>query len=240
MCNWIAIVLLVILVCILIWEVFMCKDDKNCCCSCVGPQGPQGIQGQEGPQGLQGPGGSQGPQGVAGPQGLQGIQGVPGMDCDNGCCDRSYLDVHSHVSQIIASSGASMFESVGLDSGDFNLANANITGEIQALKHGIYTISWSANALLNPPYPFPVPAWGFALYLNGVILPGSTSASCSITPDEIVTNSSGLMLLELNVNDLIKLVNICSLPVNTVSAPFGLIAPIISARINFNLVKSLP
>jgi hypothetical protein len=239
MCNWIAIVLMVILICILIWEVFMCHGDKNCC-SCVGPQGPQGVQGQQGPQGLQGSTGLQGPQGVMGPEGQQGIQGVPGMDCDNTCCHTAYLNVYSLVSQSLASAAASKFEVIGTNSGDFVTGNSNITGEIQALKHGIYAINWATNAILQPPYPFPVPSWGFALYLNGVIVPGSTSASCSITPDEIVTNSSGSILMELNVNDLVKLVNICSLPVDTVANPFGLIAPIVSARLAFNLVKALP
>ncbi len=234
---WICIAIL--LFGILLRRFFMCKDDSKCCC-CVGPQGPQGIQGVQGPQGLQGSTGIQGPQGVMGPEGQQGIQGIPGLDCDNRCCETAYLNVYSLTSQSLASLDSAKFEFIGTDSGDFDTTNANITGEIKALKHGIYVINWAVNALLQPPYPFPVPAWGFALYLNGFVLPGSSSGSCSITPDEIVTNASGLILLELNPGDAVKLVNICIQAVDTVSAPFGVFAPIVSSRMNFNLVKKLP
>lgn len=56
--------------------------EHNCgCCSCPGPQGPQGVQGMQGPQGIQGPIGASGPMGpvgAVGPMGPKGNDGPPG------------------------------------------------------------------------------------------------------------------------------------------------------------------
>lgn len=206
------------------------------CCACVGPQGPQGIQGFQGPQGPQGP---EGPIGPMGPQGVQGLQGVPGKDCDEKCCESAWLSVYSLQDQLLPSLAATKFELAGPTSADFDITNAPLTGEVKVLTHGLYVINWSFDGLLAPPYPFPVPAWGLGIYLNGVLVPGTTSGSCSITPDEIVTNANGGFIMDLDVNDLVKLVNICAQPIQAVSNVFGLTAPIVSARMNINLIKKL-
>jgi hypothetical protein len=78
------------------------------------------------------------------------------------------------------------------------------------------------------------------VYLNGVLVPGTTSGSCSITPDEIVTNANGGFILEMQAGDVVKLVNICVAPIQAVSAPYGVLGPIVSARMNINMIKKLP
>ena len=244
----------------------MCKEEmhERKCCGCYGPQGPQGVPGKQGLQGLQGvegaagaqgiqgvqgimgeagaqgPVGPVGPTGEMGPEGVQGIQGIPGKDCERDCCDSAYLSVYSLVDQSLPSLAACKFEMAGPTSLDFDLVNAPITGEIKVLTHGLYIINWSFDGLLAPPYPFPVPAWGLGVYLNGVLVPGTTSGSCSITPDEIVTNANGGFVMELAVNDVIALKNICVAAIQGVSAPYGLVAPIVSARMNINMIKKLP
>jgi len=221
-------------------RLVMCKEDhqrKDCCCCIQGPQGVPGLQGEQGIQGVPGPQGIMGPQGA---QGVQGLQGLPGKDCDKDCCDAAWLSLYSLQDQLIPSLGTAKFEQVGVVSPDFDITNAALTGEIKVLTHGLYVLNWGFDGLLAPPYPFPVPAWGLGIYLNGVLVPGTTSGSCSITPDEIVTNASGGYILELNVNDVIKLVSLCTVPIQAVSAPFGLVAPIMSTRINMTMVKKLP
>ena len=247
----------------------MCSDDKNCCC-CVGPQGPQGIQGpvgligpqgiqgiqgipgqsgQDGQQGLQGAQGIQGSQGIpgldgppgqTGPQGPQGIQGIPGMDCDSDCCKQAYLALYSLMPQLIPSLGSATFEAMTANSGDFDISNASTTGEIKCLTHGYFLLNWGFDGLLAPPYPFPVPAWGLGVYLNGVLLPGTTSGSCSISPDDICTHTSAAEIIEFKVGDIIKLVNICTLPLQAVVMPLGIIGALAATRINLVMLKKLP
>lgn len=241
-------------------EKIMADDHDQRCCCCFGPQGPQGVPGMQGPQGIQGPPGSEGPigpagpqgsqgsqgpegpQGIMGPQGPQGLQGIPGKDCnrDDLCCVREYLNIFSLTTQTIPSVGSPVFEVIGLNSGAFDVSAAGTTGEIKCLKHGIYLLNWGVDAQLASPLPFPVPAWAFGIYLNGVNQPGSTSGSCTISPDEICTHTSAEDILELNVGDVIKLVNLSTLPVQIVTVPFGIVTPIASARINLALLKALP
>jgi hypothetical protein len=246
----------------------MCCDDKDrACCCCFGPQGPQGVPGLQGPQGIQGPQGQngqpgpqgpqgiqgsqglpgidgqmgpQGPQGIMGPEGPQGIQGIPGKDCDNGCCKRAYVSIYSLTAQLINSLDSAKFELVSVNSGDFDISLASTTGEIKCLSHGIFQLNWGFDGLLGAPFPFPVPAWGLGIYLNNVLLPLTTSGSCSISPDDICTNTGASAILEINVGDMLKLVNICSLPIQAVTTPFGLTAPIAAARLNIAMIKSIP
>jgi len=244
----------------------MCDEGKNCC-GCYGPQGPQGIQGLQGPQGVQGPSGMdgqqgligpqglqgvsgingqpgsigpQGLQGIPGPQGLQGLQGIAGQSCDNTCCDRAYLSIYSLINQTIGSGQAASFEVIYLNSGDFDLTNSATSGKVKFLKHGIYELNWGFDGLLQPPYPFPVPAWGLSIYLNGVPQPVSSSGSCSISPDDICTHDSATYISEFKANDVITLVNISNMPLAAISNPFGLISPVAAVRLNLNLIKSLP
>lgn len=205
-----------------------------------GPQGPQGPQGVSGVDGQMGPAGPQGPMGPMGPEGPQGIQGVPGKDCDSKCCKKAYLSIYSLKQQSIASAGNATFELVSADTGDFDISNASSTGEIICKLHGVFLINWGFDGLLQPPYPFPVPAWALGVYVNGVLDEGTTSGSCSISPDDICTHTSATDILELKAGDVIKLVNLCSLPISAVSTPFGVIAPIASVRLNLTLLKALP
>jgi hypothetical protein len=124
--------------------------------------------------------------------------------------------------------------------GDFDKSNAAITGEIVCLNHGFYLLNWGFDGLLAPPYPFPVPAWGLGIYLNGVVQLGTTSGSCSISPDDICTHTSAEDIIELKVGDVIKLVNICSQAVNAVTIPFGIVGQIAAARINLVMIEKLP
>jgi len=153
-------------------------------------------------------------------------------------CPAAYLNLYSLIAQPLASAAPALFEVIGVDSGDFDVSQANISGEIKIMKKGVYVINWGANAALQT-LAFPVPAWGFALYLNWCYCSRFCAGACSITPDEVVTHTSGLTLLELQVGDLLKLVNISNQPVATISAPVGLLQPIASVAMNINLVKEL-
>jgi hypothetical protein len=222
----------------------MCDDHtRKCCkCGCTGPQGPQGVpglQGVPGPQGEPGNVGPQGIQGTPGPQGLQGLQGNAGEDCG---CETAYLSLYTIDDQVIPSLGSPFLDLENANSGplDFDITSASINGEIKVLHHGIYAIEWSFDGRLTPPYPFPVPAWSLGIYKNGILIPGSTSASFSLSPDELVVHDSASFIKEIDAGDIIKLVNTSLLPITAESVPTGTIFPVVSARINLILLKKLP
>lgn len=245
------------------------SSNKCCGCDCIGPQGPQGLIGMQGPQGAQGvpgtngvqgpigPQGPQGPQGSnglngsqgvqgsqgaigpAGPQGIQGIQGIAGQDCS---CTTAYVSIYTLLDQTVVSLGSPTMENVNVlsSTSDFDISNAPITGEMTVLNHGIYYLSWAVDGKLTPPYPFPVPAWSFEIYRNGVGMVGTSSAAFSITPDDLVVHDSADAIIELFSGDVIKIVNTSTMSVNTVSTPVGSLITISSVRLNLNMIKPLP
>ncbi len=88
-------------------------------------------------------------------------------------------------------------------------------------------------------YFFPVPAWSFAIYINNILIPGSSSGSFSITPDDLVVHDSADFIYELKANDMIKIVNTANMPVDVVANPTGSSIPIASARLNLVMIKEL-
>jgi Collagen triple helix repeat (20 copies) len=202
-----------------------------------GVQGISGVDGQPGQPGQPGQMGPQGPQGVPGPQGLQGLQGIPGENCE---CTTAYVSLYSVIAQNLVSLQSATFEKVSANSGDFDLTNAATTGQIKCLTYGIYLLNWGFDGLLAPPYPFPVPAWGLSIYQNGILLANSTSGSCSTSPDDICTHNSAETIFEIKAGDIIELKNICSLPINAVTTPYGLVNPIAAVRLNMVMIKRMP
>jgi len=217
----------------------MWKWGKCPCC----PEGPQGPQGVQGPPGVAGPAGSQGQQGVQGPQGPQGLQGLPGPKGDTGpqgpkgdkgdtgpqgpqgpqgrpgecLCPEAYLSVYSQLNQSPNAFGVGMdacrFEGVN-DSENFDFSLANITGEVKALVSGDYAMEWNVNGSLQPPFPAPVPTWAFAIFVNGALVPGSSGANFTSSPDDEISHTHGGCIISLNAGDSLKLRNISKFNVN--------------------------
>ncbi len=243
-----------------------CEESEKKCCCCFGAQGPQGVPGAQGQQGIQGvpgkdgpqgpngptglqgipgrngdqgPIGLQGPQGLIGPQGVQGIQGLSGKDCD---CESvaQYLSIYSLTDQVVPSLASPFLNLVNSASAGFDISAAPVSGEVKILNHGIYSVNWGFDGKLQPPYPFPIPAWALGIYKNGVLLPGTTSGSFSITPDDICVHDSADAIVELKAGDIIKIVNLSTMTILGVSNPVGTLFPIASARLNISLIKKLP
>ena len=220
-----------------------------------GLQGPQGIPGQglQGPQGIQGVpgvGGSTGAQGSQGLQGIPGIQGVPGSTGLQGlqgntgaqgpCCPvvGTYTSVYSNLDQSLLSGDAATFELISATTASFDLSLAATTGEVIALKSGVYLVNWGVDAI-EGSFAFPVPSWSFAITQNGVPLLSTASGSTSISPDDIVTHSSGVAIITVAAGDVFQLVNTSTSDVNILSLFFGTTIPVASARLNFVLLTAL-
>lgn len=230
----------------------MCKEDedhkKRWCCHCYGPQGPQGVPGLQGPQGLPGPMGETGAQGIAGLQGVQGIQGIPGKDCDCherecSCCER-YANLYSSKVQSISPYGNPgdmvLFDlSNAVSSGDFDITNANISGAVKVLKHGIYRLFWALQGRIQPPIPQPVPSFSFGLFNNLVLIPGTIYSAFTQSPNDSVIQCSGEVFFELNIGDVIQLRNTCVSIVDLNPVVDGSVFPITIATLDISCLKAL-
>lgn len=225
---------------------FMCKDcdKKDCCCCIQGPQGVPGLQGEQGIQGVPGPQGIMGPQGIQGVQGLQGAAGICECD-DNQCrCCEAYCNVYANPPQFLSPFGDGsdnvLFQGQNAVSpGDFDLTQMSVNGGVKFLKAGIYYINYGAEAKVNPPIPDPTPSFSFALWKNGVIVPGSTLSGYTQAPNDDTLHISGEVTIAVGVGDIIQLKNVSALEVNMNPNVIGILFPVTVASLNIHCLKEL-
>ena len=220
----------------------MCNDNSSNCCCVQGPQGVPGLQGEQGIQGVPGTQGVMGPQGVQGVQGLQGPAGEC-TDCIDGACTR-YANVYASIPQIIGAyntpTDTVVFDQQNIVSaGDFDLSQMNTTGDVKFLKHGIYHIQWQLQARITAPVPNPVPSWSFGFWLNGVLVPGSIYSGFTQAPGDDACHSTGDIIIEVKVNDMLRLRNTSISAVNLNPNVTGSVFPITIASINVECLKAL-
>ena len=227
----------------------MCKEDmkyeKPCCM-----QGPQGVPGLQGPQGIQGVPGAQGIPGQMGAQGPQGLQGIPGVckpeDCQgsgSGACER-YINVYALPPQILTAFGggadAVLFQGTNaMSAGDFDTSNASSNGSIKFLKAGIYCINWGAEAKVSQPIPLPVPSFSFGLWVNNVIVPGSTLSGYTQAPGDDTLHISGEVIIQMKINDVLILRNASSNNVDLTPNTVGIQFPVTVANLNIHCLKAM-
>lgn len=229
----------------------MCKDDmykKDCCC-CI--QGPQGVPGLQGEQGIQGVPGTQGIAGQTGAQGVQGLQGPAGIcrpeDCHGGdckCCE-SYANVWAQPPQVLAAFGtgadAVLFQFQNSATvADFDISMMSLDGSIKFLKAGVYRINFGAEAKITQPVPNPVPSFSFGLWLNNVIVPGSTISGYTQAPSDDTTQVTGEVMINISAGDVLKLRNASSNSVDMTPNTLGIVFPVTVATLNINCLKSIP
>lgn len=227
---------------------FMCKEEhhkKDCCCCIQGPQGVPGLQGEQGLQGVPGAQGIPGPQGI---QGVQGLQGPPGVCSDEQChgkgckCCERYCNVWAQPPQTLSPFGggsdAVLFQAQNaVSTGDFDLSTIAIDGSVKFLKSGIYYISWGAEAKVQPPIPDPTPSFSFGLWLNNIIVPGSTLSGYTQAPNDDTLHISGDVSISVSANDVLKLRNASSLIVEMNPNTIGIQFPVTVASLNISCLK---
>jgi len=237
----------------------MCKEHKDhderkewhkkceCCCE-QGPMGPTGMQGPQGVQGVPGAQGVAGPTGAQGPQGMQGIQGKDGVcrpeDCRHDCdCFTAYCDVYAQNPQVRGAFGSGtdtvVFDSSNAVSAEFD-TSLMASGQIKFLKHGIYSIAWTAQARISPPVPSPVPSWSFGFWLDGVLVPGSIASGFTQSPNDDTTHATSQVIFEVKAGQILMLRNACSSGVSMNPNASGSLFPIPNSTINIFLIKEMP
>lgn len=212
---------------------------EGCCCTdCIcpqgtqGPLGPQGTTGPQGVPGLQGTTGLTGATGSQGPQGPQGLVGPQGPCCASVSGTSSLANIYSTIDQSIPSGALVLFQNANaITAADFDISQMNVTGEVMFLKTGIYRINWSVEGQLTPPYPDPVPAWAFSLFLDGIPVPGSCFSSFTLFPDELTSTAAGIVIIAVTAGQVLTLQSTSTLPVSIISSIPGSLLPETSASL---------
>lgn len=214
----------------------------------IGPQGPRGADGAVGPAGPQGqPGqtGSVGPVGPMGPMGPQGLQGVPGncVECKSDD-NTEFAECYSQVSQqLFASPGTNMpggvvlLEQTIVATSGIDASLAASAGQIKINVQGWYDVAAGMTGLLNP-IPAPLPVWTLSLFLNGVIVPGSTFSNLPLSPAQASNEITADTYIFCNVGDVLTLANTSTAPVFLSAPTLGTNAQTNSAYLKLVLLRA--
>ena len=212
----------------------------------VGPTGQMGLQGLQGQPGQAGQNGAQGPAGPQGPQGQQGIQGVPGtcVECPCECDAPEFAEAYSQVQQqLSASSGPNMpggvvlLENRIVATSNIDASNSASLGEFKVNLAGWYDIAAGMTGTLNP-IPAPLPVWTLSLFVNGVIVPGSTFSNIPLSPAQGSNEITADTYVYLTVGDVLTLANTSNAVVFLSAPTLGTNAQTNSAYLKIQLLRA--
>ena len=224
-------------------------QDCNCC---PGEKGDRGDKGEQGMQGVQGIPGAQGAQGVPGAQGIQGPKGERG-DCvncggsDGGDChcdDPEFAEAYSTLTQnLSASLGPNLagqiviLENLIFSTPNIDMSQAGINGKVTINKAGWYDIFTGLCGSLNP-ISSPLPVWTLSLFKNGVIVPGSTFANMTLSPEQKANEIVADVFVHCLAGDVLELANTSSAEVVLQAPTLGTFAQTNSAYFKIVLLKA--
>lgn len=204
------------------------------------------MQGEQGPQGVQGP---RGPDGLQGPQGIQGPQGVPGscVNCfehrECKCPEPEFAEIGSTMPQDLnPSPGANMPGQVVLleftihATAGIDVSTSGVDGKIKVNRAGWYQVSHGVCGSLNPVIS-PLPVWTFSLFKNAAIVPGSTFANMTISPEQKANEIVAQTLVHFNAGDVLELANTSTSVVVLTAPVLGTNAQTSSAYLQLVLLK---
>lgn len=220
---------------------------SDCCCgTCTCPpglQGPAGPVGSAGNRGLIGLPGVIGPQGPAGPQGTVGPVGP----CCPGTVGSQFANLYSNLDQTITPSlgtnlpgSAVLFETASAGTTSLiDTSMAGVTGEVTVNAGGIYRVLFTVEESSVTPNPGDTLA--FSLFLDGVIVPGSTFSTILFAPqgDDISYNVSGEVFVAINAGQTLTLASSSTVPMALTSVSTGATSPITSASLDLLLMQAL-
>lgn len=218
------------------------SDHEDCCCN----KSMQGIQGIQGVQGARGQDGLQGPQGVDGPQGIPGSC-VNCFDNHGGKCDcpePEFAEVYSNQTQdLLPSIGANLagqvviMEQTIFSTSNIDVSMAAVNGQITVNKAGWYDVATGLCGSLNP-ISSPLPVWTLSLFKNGVIVPGSTFANMTISPEQKANEIVADVFVHFNAGDVLELANTSDAHVVLQAPSLGTNAQTNSAYLKLTMLKA--
>lgn len=200
-----------------------------------GPEGPAGGEGPEGPMGPKGdcvncPGekGDKGDPGAAGPAGPKGDKGDPGT-----LGAQEFAMVYSNQQQTLGASpganmegGAVLFENTITATANINVASAGVNGNVTINSAGWYDVSMGVCGSLNP-IQSPLPVWTTSLFKNGMLVPGSSLANMTLSPEDKADEIIVTVLVQFAAGDILRVAN-------TSVSPIVLTAPTLGTNVQTN------
>lgn len=160
------------------------------------------------------------------------------------CCAVEFAEVYSAVNQnLSASPGPNMpgqvalleqtvFATPGID-----VSLAASQGKVIVNRAGWYDVATGICAALNP-IASPLPVWSLSLFVNGVIVPGSTFANMTLSPEQKANEIVADVFVHLNVGDVVSLASTSTAAIQLTAPTLGTNAATNSAYMKLILLKA--
>jgi hypothetical protein len=190
----------------------------------------------QGPQGVQGIQGIPGPIGPIGPQGVQGLQGLSSI------ASSEFAEVYSQANQTLSPSLALnmpgqivLFENTIYNTSNIDVSQAATTGKIVFNLPGWYDVATGICGFLAS-LPSPLPSWTLSLFKNGILVPGSTFANQTISPEQQSNEIVADVFVHFAAGDYLQLASTSTGIVKMQAPTLGTNAPASSAYMKIVLL----
>lgn len=161
------------------------------------------------------------------------------------CCEKpEFAEVYSNATQgLFASPGPNLagqvvlLENTIFSTPMIDVSQAASMGRVIVNRAGWYDVYTGMCGSLNP-IASPLPVWTLFLFKNGVLVPGSTFANMTISPEQKANEIVADVFVHLNAGDYIELANTSSASVVLQAPSLGTFAQTNSAYMKIVLLQA--
>jgi len=160
------------------------------------------------------------------------------------CPEPEFAEVYSILTQdLSASPGPNMpGQVVALENTIYATANIDVSlaassGKVMVNRAGWYDVYTGLCGALNP-IASPLPVWTLSLFRNGVIVPGSTFANMTLSPEQKSNEITADVFVHLDKGDYLELANTSNAAIQLTAPLLGTNAQTNSAYMKLILLKA--
>lgn len=160
------------------------------------------------------------------------------------CPDPEFAEVYSTVTQnLFASPGANQAgQIVLLENTIFSTLNIDVSqaasmGRVTVKKAGWYDVYTGMSGSLNP-IASPLPVWSLSLFKNGLLVPGSTFANMTLSPEQKANEIVADVFVHFDAGDYVELANTSDAAIVLTAPALGTNAQTNSAYMKLVLLKA--
>lgn len=140
------------------------------------------------------------------------------------CPKPEYANVYSQTDQQLVASpgpnlsgGMAIFEASVVSTADIDISMAAVNGTLTINRAGWYSVATGVCGSLNP-VSSPLLVWTMSLFKNGALIPGSTAANMTLSPEQKANEILMDIDVHFDVGDVLYAANTSTSPL-LISAP---------------------